>query len=142
MAQVKSAIRELIEEAYLVVPEHEKLHTHPTFTCYNLLLQAPDDMLTVVSTCLRACYEANIPPSVGAAPGKSLFQKAYEIYCRKKEDSGSKLSGQDQEHANETKTSQEEKLKSIQSWQETNELLRQMILLLFSKAEEHLTKPK
>jgi len=132
----EARMKNLLKAAFDEIPEHEKVSGHPTRVCYELLLKSPDEMLTVVSTCLRACFEANLPPSVTTAPGKSLFQSAYVIFSKNKNQNGKDMK--------ETKARESEdgngnpKQRSLQTWQDTNELLNQMILLLFSKASEHL----
>ena len=118
--------RELLNAAYARLPAHEKQPTHPSAVCYNLLLKAPEDMLTVLVTCLRASYECGLPPAVGNAPAKSLIHAAFQVYCAQKEERGE---GKRQEAGGRTQA-------NFETWQETSELLTKMIMLLFEKAKE------
>ena len=114
--------QELLAAAYGNLPAHEQQPTHPSAVCYNLLLKAPEEMLTVLVTCLRASRECGLPPAVGNAPAKSLIRSAFEVYCTDRDPPGPK--------------DEATKKADFETWQETSEILSKMIVLLFDKAKE------
>lgn len=121
---VRVDAKELLQKGFDMLPEHEKMDGHPTKACFNLLMHSPEKVLDVFVITLRTCKVNQMPPGFKSAPGKKLMRNCYEIYLKEtaKPENGESKKVEDK--------------KDMKQWVEMNELLENMVLLLFKKAKE------